>query len=139
MRARELGLRIARPSKERPRQTAAQAHSTDALANQAGRGGVMGMPGQGMATAGAPVKERGQKGPSEWLTGQGKARQNRPGPWPLSTCCRAPESLDPSRLHTTYCEEKKTGGYPGATPARFIHRVSLKSVESHIHQSWTIP
>ena len=47
-----------------PRQTAAQAQSTDALANQAGRGGVMGMPGQGMATAGAPVKERDQKGPT---------------------------------------------------------------------------
>ena len=44
MRARELGLRIARPSKERLRQTAAQAQSTDALANQAGRGGGMGMP-----------------------------------------------------------------------------------------------
>ena len=27
-------------------------------------GGVMGMPGQGMATAGAPVKERDQKGPT---------------------------------------------------------------------------
>ena len=50
--------------RERPRQTAAQAQSTDALANQAGRGGVMGMPGQGMATAGAPVKERDQKGPT---------------------------------------------------------------------------
>ena len=78
MRARELGLRIARPSKERPRQTAAQAHSTDALANQAGRGGVMGMPGQGMATAGAPVKERDQKGPSVANgAGEGEAESAR--------------------------------------------------------------
>ena len=72
MRAREVGLRIARPSRERPSQTAAQAQSTDALANQAGRGGVMGMPGQGMATAGAPVKERGQKGPASVANGAGE-------------------------------------------------------------------
>ena len=51
-------------SRGMPRQTAAQAQSTDALANQAGRGGVMVMLGQGMATAGAPVKERDQKGPT---------------------------------------------------------------------------
>ena len=78
MRAREVGLRIARPSRERLRQTAAQAQSTDALANQAGRGGVMGMPGQGMATAGAPVKERGQKGPSVANgAGEGEAESAR--------------------------------------------------------------
>ena len=79
MRARELGLRIARPSKEQPRQTAAQAHSTDALAKQqAGRGGVMGMPGQGMATAGAPVKERDQKGPTVANgAGEGEAESAR--------------------------------------------------------------
>ena len=65
MRAREVGLAANLPaSRGMPRQTAAQAQSTDALANQAGRGGVMGMPGQGMATAGAPVKERDQKGPT---------------------------------------------------------------------------
>ena len=102
MRAHEVGLRIARPSRERPSQTAAQAQITDALANQAGRGRVMGMPGQGMATAGAPVKERDQKGPSVANgAGEGEA-ESAPGPWPLSTCCRAPESLDPSRLHITY-------------------------------------
>ena len=95
MRTRELGLRIARPSRERPRQTAAQAQSTDALANQAGRGGVMGMPGQGMATAGArPVKERDQKGRSV-ANGAVKGGAESAGSWPLSTCCRAPESLEP--------------------------------------------
>ena len=61
-----------------PRQTAAQAQSTDALANQAGRGGVMRMPGQGMATAGAPVNERGQKGPSVANgAGEGEAESAR--------------------------------------------------------------
>ena len=50
-------------SRGMPRQTAAQAQSTDALANQAGRGGVMGMPGQGMATAGARCEGTGSEGP----------------------------------------------------------------------------
>ena len=109
MRARELGLRIARPSKERPRQTAAQAHSTDALANQAGRGGVMGMPGQGMATAGAPVKERGQKGPSV-ANGAGEGEAESARAMASLNLLRALESLDPSRLHITYCHENKTGG-----------------------------
>ena len=78
MRAREVGLRIARPSRERPSQTAAQAQITDALANQAGRGRVMGMPGQGMATAGAPVKERDQKGPTVANgAGEGEAESAR--------------------------------------------------------------
>ena len=92
-------------SRGMPRQTAAQAQSTDALANQAGRGGVMGMPGQGMATAGAPVKERDQKGPTvaNGKTGQGKAGQNRLGRWPGSILWEGSPRLDPSLQHITYC------------------------------------
>ena len=95
-----------------PRQTAAQAQSTDALANQAGRGGVMGMPGQGMATAGAPVKERDHKGPTV-ANGAGKGGAESAGAMAdfnsLGGLLGLP-GLDPSRLHITYCPEKKMGG-----------------------------
>ena len=84
------------------RQTAAQAQSTDALANQAGRGGVMGMPGQGMATAGAPVKERDQnKGPTV-ANGAGKGGAESTGAIAGFNSLGGLAQARPSRQHITY-------------------------------------
>ena len=67
----------------------------------------MGMPGQGMATAGAPVKERDQKGPLV-ANGAGKGGAESAGRWPTSTLLEGSPRPDPSRLHITYCPEKNT-------------------------------
>ena len=59
-----------------------------------------------MATAGAPVKERDQKGPSV-ANGAGEGEAESARAMASLNLLRALESLDPSRLHITYCHEKK--------------------------------